>query len=133
MHKVVVDTNVFISGILFGGNPQAIIEAWFNNKYIFCLSPALKAEIITKLQNKFALTTSAIQIIENALDVKTEKYIPKKRLFICKDAADNFLLELALEAQADYLISGDKLVLQIKQYGKTKILSPKDFLKQLHP
>lgn len=131
MHKVVVDTNVFISGILFGGNPQAIIEAWINKKYIFCLSPKLKVEIINKLQEKFSISASRIQNIEEALNVKTEKYIPKRKLFICKDVADNFLLELALESQANYLISGDKLVLELKQYDKTKIISPKDFLKLL--
>jgi len=128
MHKAVVDTNVFISGVLFGGNPQRIIEAWLNNKYIFCLSPALKAEIITKLQIKFPLPISTIQDIEEALDKKTERYIPKKKLFVCKDTTDNFLLELALEAKADYTISGDKLVLKLKKYAKTQILSPKDFL-----
>lgn len=131
MHKVVVDTNVFISGILYGGNPQSIIEAWLNNKFIFCLSPQLKAEIISKLKKKFSLPISAIKTIEEVLDTKTEKYIPKKKLFVCKDIQDNFLLELALEAQADYLISGDKLVLKLKQYEKTKILSPRDFLKLL--
>jgi len=131
MHKVVVDTNVFISGILFGGNPKQIIEAWLNKKYIFCLSPELKAEIINKLQGKFFLPIPVIQTIEEVLDDKTEKYIPKKKIFICKDATDNFLLELALEAQADYLISGDKLVLKLKQYANTKILSAKNFLKLL--
>lgn len=131
MHKVVVDTNVFISGILFGGNPQEIIKAWLNKKYIFCSSPELKAEIINKLQEKFSLPTATIQNVEEALDTKTKKYIPKKKLFICKDPTDNFLLELALEAQANYIISGDKLVLKLKQYNKTKIISPKNFLKLL--
>lgn len=131
MHKIVVDTNVFISGILFGGNPQKIIEAWLNKKYIFCLSPELKAEILNKLQGKFLISIYTLQTIQKALEVKTEKYIPKKKIFICKDPADNFLLELADEAQADYLVSGDKLVLKLKQYNKTKILSPKYFLKLL--
>lgn len=131
MHKAVIDTNVFISGVLYGGNPQSIIEAWLNKKYIFCLSPELKSEIINKLQDKFSLPARTIQDIEEILDTKAEKYIPKKKLFICKDATDNFLLELALEAQADYLISGDKLVLKLKQYNKTRILSPRDFLKLL--
>lgn len=131
MHKIVVDTNVFISGVLFGGNPQKVIEAWLNKKYIFCLSPELKAEILNKLQGKFLISISTLQTIQKALETKTEKYIPKKKILICKDPTDNFLLELADEAQADYLISGDKLVLKLKQYNKTKILSPKNFLKLL--
>ena len=128
MHKVVVDTNVFISGILFGGNPRTIIEAWLSKKYIFCLSPKLKAEILGKLQRKFLLPINAMQTIEEALDANTKKYIPNKKLFICKDPQDNFLLELAKEARADYIVSGDKFVLELKQYNKTKIISPRDFL-----
>lgn len=128
MHKVVVDTNVFISGFLFGGVPRKIIDSWINKKFIFCLSPQLKAEILNKLQNKFFLSNQALQTIEESLDTNTEKYIPKKKLYICKDPQDNFLLELAEEARADYLISGDKLVLKLKHYGKTKIISPKEFL-----
>lgn len=131
MHKVVIDTNVFISGFLFGGNPRKIIEAWINKKYIFCLSPQLKAEIINKLQNKFSLSNQALQTIEETLDVNTDKYIPKKKFSICKDPQDNFLLELSHEAAADYLVSGDKLVLELRRYKKTKIISPKDFLKLL--
>ena len=131
MYKVVVDTNVFISGILFGGNPRTIIEAWLSKKYIFCLSPELKAEILNKLQRKFFLPISAMQTIEEALDTNTKKYIPKEKLLICKDTRDNFLLELAQEAQADYIVSGDKLVLELKQHSKTKIISSKDFLKFL--
>lgn len=129
MHKAVVDTNVFISGFLFGGNPRKIIEAWMNKKYIFCLSPQLKAEILNKLKNKFSISDQSIQTIEEAFDNNAEKYVPAKKLYICKDPTDNFLLELALEAQADYLISGDKLVLKLKNYHKTKIISPKNFLK----
>ena len=131
MHKVVVDTNVFISGILFGGNPKTIIEAWHHKKYIFCLSPELKAEIINKLQRKFLFPLKAIQFIEKALDTYSQKYVPKQKVSICKDPRDNFLLELAEESQADYLISGDRLVLELKQYKNTKIISPRDFLKLL--
>lgn len=131
MHKIVVDTNVFISGVLFGGNPQKIIEAWLNKKYIFCLSPELKAEILNKLQGEFLISIYTLQTIQKALEAKTEKYIPKKKILICKDPTDNFLLELADEAQADYLISGDKLVLTLEHYKKTKIISPRNFLKLL--
>lgn len=131
MHKVVVDTNVLISGFLFGGNPRKIIRAWLNKKFIFCLSPQLKAETLNKLKEKFSLSNQALQIIEEALDINTEKYIHGKKLFVCKDPQDNFLLELSDEAQADYLISGDKLVLELGNYKKTKIISPKKFLKLL--
>ncbi|MDO8460868.1 MAG: putative toxin-antitoxin system toxin component, PIN family, partial [bacterium] len=91
-------------------------------------SPELKAEILNKLQNKFLLSTQSLQTIEEGLDINTEKYIPKKKISICKDPTDNFLLEIAAESQADYLISEDKFVLELGHYQKTKIISPKNFL-----
>lgn len=131
MHKVIVDTNVFISGIIFGGNPREIITFWLTNKYILCLSPELKAEILGKLKRKFLLPKEKLQEIEDALDAKSQKYVPKTKVTMCKDPQDDFLLELAEEANADYIISGDKFVLDIKQYKNTKIISPKDFIKIL--
>jgi putative PIN family toxin of toxin-antitoxin system len=128
MHKVIVDTNVFISGVLFGGNPQTIIQLWLENKYIFCLSPELKAEILGKLKRKFSLSEENLQYIEESLDKKSRKYITKTTITLCKDPQDNFLLELAEEAKADYIVSGDKLVLHLKQHNKTKIISPREFI-----
>lgn len=131
MPKVVVDTNVFLSGILFGGNPRKIIMAWLAKQYILCISPELKAEIINKLRLKFDLPLQTLEITEDALDLNSEKYIPRKKVNLCRDPQDNFLLELAQESHADYLISGDKLVLELKQYKSTKIITPKEFLRIL--
>lgn len=128
MHNVVIDTNVFISGILFGGNPRKIIEGWLKKQFIFCLSPELKAEILSKLQRKFLLPQSSITTIENALDIYCHKYLPTQHVNICTDRNDNFLLDLADESQAMYIITGDKKVLALKNHNKTLIISPKTFV-----
>ena len=131
MLKVVIDTNVFISGIVFGGTPRKIIDAWLTKQYIFCLSPELKAEILVKLGKKFSLQQEAMNKIIEALDTYSQKYIPTQKVTLCKDPQDNFLLELADEAKADYLVSGNKLVLALKEYKNTKIISPREFFDQL--
>lgn len=131
MLKVVIDTNVFISGIVFGGTPRKIIDAWLSKQYIFCLSPELKAEILIKLGKKFLFPQLELNKIKEALDTYSQKYIPNKKVTVCKDPQDNFLLELAEEAKADYLVSGDKLVLALKEYKNTKIISPREFFDQL--
>jgi putative PIN family toxin of toxin-antitoxin system len=84
MHKVIVDTNVFNSGVVYGGNPRKIIQLWLENKYIFCLSPELKAEILGKLKRKFLLPKENLKNIEESLDVKSKKYIPKAKVTISK-------------------------------------------------
>ena len=128
MRKIILDTNVFISGILFGGNPKKLIQAWLDNKFTLCLSPQLKAEILNKLKNKFLLSKESLAIIENALDAKSQKFVPKTKLNICSDPEDNFLLELAEESKVDFIVSGDKKVLVLKKYKNTKIISVKSFL-----
>jgi putative PIN family toxin of toxin-antitoxin system len=131
MLKVVIDTNVFISGIVFGGTPRKIIDAWLTKQYVFCLSPELKAEILIKLEKKFSLPQEAMNKIKEALDTYSQKYIPTQKVTLCKDPQDNFLLELADETKADYLVSGDKLVLALKEYKNTKIISPREFFDQI--
>ena len=131
MLKVVVDTNIFISAILFGGNPRKIIELWLTKKFILCLSPELKAEILGKLKRKFSLPSQDISQLEEALDLYSQKYIPTTKVTICNDPKDNFLLELVEEANAGILVSGDKQVLALKNYKNARIISPKEFLDTL--
>lgn len=128
MAKVILDTNVFLSGLLFGGTPEKILQHWIKRDFILCISPTLKAEIINKLTIKFNAVELYTLTLSNLIDNISEKYIPKQKINICKDKSDNFLFELAEESKAEYMISGDKLVQDIKIYKKTKIISPKEFL-----
>ncbi|CAN5183253.1 putative toxin-antitoxin system toxin component, PIN family [soil metagenome] len=128
MHKVIIDTNVFISGIVYRGNPRKVIEAWLTKKMIVCLSPELKAEILRKLQRKFFLPPDSLARIEVDLHINTKKFVPQTHISLVRDPNDNFLLELAEEANADYIISGDKDLLILKNYKGTKILTPAEFL-----
>lgn len=131
MLKVVIDTNVFLSGILFGGNPRKILFHLLQKDFILCISPALKAEIINKLLFKFQASDTFLNSLSKLIDNYSEKYIPKHHLNICKDKEDNFLFELAEAANADLIVSGDRKVLEIKEYKGIKVISPKHFLKLL--
>lgn len=108
MLKVIIDTNVFLSGTFYGGNPERILQEIKQKTFIFCISPMLKAEILNKLQNKFSASEQEIIAATNLINRFGEKYIPRTKITLCKDPKDNFLLELAEEAHADYLVSGSK-------------------------
>ncbi len=128
--KVVVDTNVFISGILFGGNPEKVLEQIRNQIILLCISPSIAVEIITKIkkftQDDLVLKSLQSTITKNVLLVK-----PAKKVNICRDPKDNMYLEAVWESQADYLITGDKDLLTLKAFKKTKIVTPKEFLLHL--
>ena len=129
--KIVCDTNVLISGVLFGGPPRNIlllaIEGIVNN-YI---SPAMASEFRDVIsRKKFGLKPAQVEAICLQIEDTFEKVFPQKRIKIVKaDPDDNAILECAYAAKADYIVSGDNHLLELGKFMKTPILSPADFLK----
>ncbi|MBL7159252.1 putative toxin-antitoxin system toxin component, PIN family [Candidatus Microgenomates bacterium] len=128
--RVIVDTNVFISAIFWGGNPLKVINLWrVEEKYDLIISPEILAEIISKLKYKFFLPQSLLNEWKELLTSRAILIIPKDKVNLCRDSQDNILLESALAGKTDFLITGDKDLLSLKQFKKTQIVSPKQFLK----
>ena len=126
-YKVVLDTNVFISGAVYGGNAGIILKYIEDDKFDLLISKTTSNELFGKLHNlKISLTT--IRSLEKLLLFHGKTFTPKKRIRICRDPKDNMFLELCLEAKADYLITGDRDLLDLKSFKKTIILTPKQFL-----
>lgn len=132
MIKVVIDTNVFVSAILFDGELDKLINLWKRKKFTFLLSKEILEEYIKVLSyKKFELSDKIIKrIIYEELLPYTKNIKVKKRInIIKKDPSDNIFLECALEGKANYIISGDKHLLQLKQYKSIKIISFREFIK----
>jgi putative PIN family toxin of toxin-antitoxin system len=132
--KVVVDTNVVISALLFGGEPGKLITCWQHGK----IKPAASKQIIEEYLRvlaypKFKLSEKEInfllyQEILPYFDVVDVQSGPR---IIEKDSADDKFIRCALAARTQYIISGDQHLLAIKKYQKIIILSPADFIKTL--
>ena len=130
--KVVIDTNVFVSAILFPGEINRLVDLWQKGEFVFLISREVLAEYLKVLSYpKFALTRAEIrQIIEKKLipyvqivEVKTEIEV------IEKDLSDNKFLGLALDGKAQYLVSGDQHLLAVGEFHNIKIALPGNFLK----
>lgn len=129
--KVVLDTNIYVSAILFGGNPEKIRKLSKDKKIEVLISEAIVAEMAEVLRKKFNWESWQIsQIIDEIREAAT-LVIPHQILSVIKrDEDDNRILECALEGNAQYIISGDKRhLLPLKDYRGIKILSPSEFLK----
>ncbi len=132
--KVVLDTNIFISGIHWEGSPYKVLQAWAHNKFELISSPEIIEELINTLLNfKKPLPPEDILWWKDLILQKATIVIPTKKLDIIKnDPDDNKFLEAAKQSQANYLISRDKKhILILKKFEKTLILSPEEFLKIL--
>lgn len=126
---VVLDTNVYLSGIIFGGNPRHILDLVIDNEILAITSPAILLEISQKLEKKFKWNKNQILATIRTIAKSAKLVTPKKKLLIVKaDKNDNKIIEAAIESEANYIISGDKHLLKIKKYGQLKIVSPAEFL-----
>ena len=131
--KIVLDTNVWISALLWGGKPAAIIKAAEENKVSILISEEIVGEIsqvltYPKIEKIYRSSLRRQDLIEQVLKIVTFVKASNKLEVIQAHPADNKFLECAIAAKADYVISGDKHLLQIAAYKKLKILSVNDFL-----
>jgi len=133
--KVVLDTNVLISALLFQGELSKLLLPLKKGAYILLFSEDTLSELIKVLHYpKFALTEQEIDYILQFEILPYSKIIEitfKIDEKICKDKDDQKFLELAISGKADYLVSGDADLLELKEFKTVKILSPAEFLKTL--
>ncbi|MBI2593054.1 putative toxin-antitoxin system toxin component, PIN family [Candidatus Daviesbacteria bacterium] len=128
--RIVFDTNIFISAIIFGGNPRKCLEFARNKKIQLFTSKAILLELAEKLSDKFFWNEVEIKDVIQGITVFTAIVSPSKELgIIPEDPDDNRILECALEAGADFIVSGDKKhLLSLKSFRKIPIISAKEFL-----
>jgi putative PIN family toxin of toxin-antitoxin system len=132
VYKVVLDTNVLISAIVFGGKPREVFELILMEKVNLAISREILNEMRGVLSGrKFRYPQQVLHSILHSLENLAEFVVPQKPVKIIKDdPADNRILECALEAGAHIIISGDRHLLDVKRYRGIKIISPSDFLER---
>lgn len=130
--KIVLDTNMFLSAILYGGMVKTIFDLVLDNKLELYVSPDLKTEVLKKLME---LGASEEIMLEASifLNIKGVSIVPNIDVTVCRDPEDNYLLELAEASRADYIITRDKDLLELPQnaWKETKIIKPEEFLPML--
>jgi putative PIN family toxin of toxin-antitoxin system len=131
--KVVLDTNVLISAILFGGKPRQILEKAIRGEIRLCLSEPILEELKGVLQrSKFDYSPEMIQVILTELTGVSEFVNPSKTIdVVSEDPEDNRILECAVEAGANYVISGDFHPLKLSRYRNIEVVNAVTFLERL--
>ncbi len=130
--KVVLDTNVLISGIFFGGPPLEILGAWKDGRIELLISN----EVLDEYQRV------AWKLAEKLSDVDVERILQIIRdhsilvstsgvsVAVCSDPDDDKFIECAIAGNADVIVSGDRHLLEIGMYESTPIITPRAFLDQ---
>jgi uncharacterized protein len=128
-----VDTNILISALLkpLGNEWSALVKA--RDMGTVLLSPELRFEYFKVLNrkkfDKYLSIETRLEFFAAICDEALE-LVPSREVRICRDPKDNMLLELALEAQADAIITGDADLLVLHPFQNIPILNASDFLEK---
>lgn len=127
--RVIFDTNVWIS-FLIGKKISFIKEYIVDGTISIITTPQLILEIQTvtarpKLKKYFP--KKSVEELLGLLNTISESFEVEPHYDICRDPKDNFLLDLIAVSKADYLVTGDKDLLEHNPFLKTRIITPADF------
>jgi putative PIN family toxin of toxin-antitoxin system len=129
--RVVLDTNVLVSALLFTGIFSELVSLWRRRAITLVLSRAILEEYLRVLSYpKFQLSETEIKsLIEEELLPYVDVVNPRRRLrAVERDPSDNKFLECAIAGKARVIISGDKDLLSTGHYRSIRIQSPAKFL-----
>lgn len=130
MLKVVIDTNVFISGVLVeDGIPSMVLKVWKRTlKYRLFITEEAIQEIL-KVMARLNISANIIGEWENVIRRDAIQVKPKRKIeAVREDTSDNKFLECAVECQADYIVTGDKHLQNLSEFEGIKIVNARKFL-----
>ncbi len=131
---VVIDTNVVISALLFGGTPGNLLPLWKSNRIRSYVSKKIIDEYLRVLAYpKFQLSADDIHYILH------QELLPWFEVVACEagpailsaDPSDDMFIHCAEAAKVRTIISGDKHLLSLKSHGDITVVSPSSFLKKM--
>lgn len=126
--KIVIDTNVLISGVFFGGFPRKVLSAIVEQKIIACATLEIINEYEEIVQEMIDRKQGHIhKTILSPLLMSMEIIEPVTHVKMCRDPDDNKFLECAKDSHALYIVSGDNDLLIIGQYENVQIVTAKEF------
>lgn len=132
--RVIFDTNVWISFLI--GKRLSSIKNYISNEKIIIVTTG---QLLTEIENvagrkrlkKYFPKDSVKELIE-LLETIGEKVEISPTYFACRDPKDNFLLDLIDFSNANYLVTGDKDLLELNPFKTAQIVTPAEFEKQLN-
>lgn len=128
--RLVIDTNVFISGVFFSGPPYEILDGWRRGRIEMIVSPEIVDEY-RRVGHKLATEFPGVELEPLAelvtLRATSVDALPLKEQ-VCSDPNDDKFLACAIASRTKTICSGDNALLRVSGYKGITILKPKDFL-----
>lgn len=132
--RAVIDTNIFIRFLLKSSGAEKLFEAIVQEKFLLITCEELLQEVLAVIKYprlRQVISLGEAKELENFLRLNSVFVVISPTVFVCRDKKDNMLLDCAVIGQADFLVTEDEDLLVLKKYQNIKILTLKEFLKEL--
>ena len=133
--KAVIDTNIFISGLIKSPSCREIIRALEQDKFVVVISPEIISELIGVINRpkfKGIINQKVASKIVYALKSQALLVKPSVKIDVIKaDPDDNMFLEAAITAKANVIVSMDRHLLALTTFRNIPIILPEEFLRRL--
>ncbi len=137
MMRAVVDTNILIRALIKPqGTVGPVLHRLAEGAFVLVYSEPLLEELLAKLmlpriRSKYQIGDEVIEGVLGLIALRGERVQPARSIHICRDPADNILIETALAGSAICIVSGDEDLLVLKEFERIQIITARVFLAML--
>ena len=125
--KILIDTNILLSGLYFHGLPKKLLQELDEN-FKICVNEKIIAEYADKIDNKFSKSRYILdKDLREKIFSSFISFEVKSDLKICRDPDDDKFVNCAIDARAIYIVSGDNDLLTIKNFAGIEIVTAREF------
>jgi putative PIN family toxin of toxin-antitoxin system len=128
MIRVVLDSNIYISAVLFGGNPRRILQLAEKRAFELVVSQEIRSEVEETLQEKFCWKRTEVARVADLLWAHARLVFPQSSVADCSDPDDDRVLECALDSSARIIATGDGHLLILDPWRGIRIVTARAFL-----
>ena len=135
--RVVLDTNVLVAAtVIAGGQEARILRAWRAGAFDLVVSPAILEEIgrvltEARLRRRRWMTDDEVAALLESLAQESILVSGRVLVQVSRDPADDKFLAAAVEGRADYVVTGDRDLLDLETYRGVRVIRPGSFARQL--
>jgi uncharacterized protein len=128
IERAVLDTNIYVSAIEYGGKPRRTLDWIRLGNLQLLISIPLQLELERILRSKFGYDSAKLLFTASALWRDAVWISPQRRITLCPDESDNRVLECAIEGKASFIVTGDHHLLDLAPIPGLTILTAGAFL-----
>lgn len=125
--RVLLDTNVLVAAVLFGGLPRRLLDAALQGRFVLVTGVELLDEFEDVLLDRFGFDRSAARLVRAEMDTIAELAQPRDLPPVSRDLDDDLVLATADAGAAEVIVTGDKDLLVLEAHRGVPILTPRQF------